>query len=91
MRAETGQHAGDRGLDQLAVGDRFDRIVTDPLEGLAEQVELLVNPALAALLLRHGRSGHEQDGQGERDCRFTHTCGSPRGRLTGRFTKAPAH
>ena len=47
-RIETGQHAGDRGAHELAVADRLDRVVADPLERLAEQVQLLVNGAARA-------------------------------------------
>ena len=46
MGIEARQHAGDRGLHELLVGDRIDRIVPNPLKRLAEQVELLVDAAL---------------------------------------------
>ena len=59
MRIEPGQHARDRGLDQLAVANRLDRVLADTLERLAEQVELIVNPAFAALCLRQ-RGGRRQ-------------------------------
>src|SRR3712207_7750335 len=36
-RIEIGQHAGDRGAHELAVADRLDRVVANPVEGLAEE------------------------------------------------------
>ena len=56
MRVERGQHAVDRGLDQLALVDLLDILRADPLEDVAEQVELLVDAAVA--LLRKQRPGH---------------------------------
>ena len=40
MRVERGQHAVDRGFDQLLVGDLLDIVGAHALEHLAEQVEL---------------------------------------------------
>ena len=77
-RIEAGQHAGDRGLDQLLVGDRFDRILPDPLEGLAEQVQLLVDAALAGFLLRQSGHRQQQDGQPGGKKPFTHKSMSPK-------------
>ena len=42
MRIERGQHAVDRRLDELLVGDLLDIIGAHPLEHLAEQIELAV-------------------------------------------------
>ena len=50
VRIEARQHAADRGIDQLFVGDRVDCVLTDTLEGFVEQIELLVNRVLVALL-----------------------------------------
>ena len=72
MRVEARQHPGDRGLDKLTVGDRLDRILTNPLERLAKQVELLVDPALGVLRLRKSRSRREQHQQRERRHPFAH-------------------
>src|SRR6202043_2211104 len=62
-RVEPGQHPGDRGLDQLVVADRLDRILADTLERLAEQIELLVDAALAGFLLRQGRRRYQKNDQ----------------------------
>jgi hypothetical protein len=88
MRVEAGQHAGDRGLHELAVGHRLDGVVADALERLAEQVELLVDAALAAFCLRQGRDRRQKDDQGDRDYRFTHVPTISRG---GCPAKASAH
>jgi len=48
MRVEAGQHAGDRGLHQLAVGDRVDRVMADPFKGFVKQIELFEDTAVAA-------------------------------------------
>src|SRR5438477_8777988 len=71
-RVEAGQHAGDRGLDQLLVGDRLDRVLADPLEGLAEKIELLVDAALAGLLLRQRGCWQQQNGQSRGEKPLTH-------------------
>src|SRR6185312_14873673 len=42
MRIEAGQHAADRGLDQLAVVGLLDIVAADPLEHVAEQIKLAI-------------------------------------------------
>ncbi len=42
MRIEAGQHAGDRGLDQLAVVGLLDIVAAHALEHVAEQIELAI-------------------------------------------------
>jgi len=58
MRIERGQHAVDRGLDQLFGSHFLDILGADAFEHVAEQVELLVHRTIALLLLRHQRTGH---------------------------------
>jgi hypothetical protein len=63
MRIERGQHAVDRGFDELLVRDALDIVGAHPLEHLAEQVELPVG--LRGLVLRdaHRRGEHETAGR----------------------------
>src|SRR5204863_3921827 len=82
MRIEPGQHARDGGLDQLAVADRLDRVLADALERLAEQVQLIVNPALAALCLRQRRRRRQKRDQSRGHEPFTHKNRSPEGART---------
>jgi hypothetical protein len=43
MRVERGEHAVDRGLDQLFGVDRLDILGADAFEDVAEQVELFID------------------------------------------------
>ena len=54
MRIERGQHAVDRGFDQLLVADILDIIGAHPLEDVAEQVEKAVG--IRRVRLRGGRN-----------------------------------
>ena len=64
----AGEHAVDRRLDQLLVVDLLDVRGADPLEDVAEQVELLVDRLLLVGLLREQRAGelggHHHSGNG---------------------------
>jgi hypothetical protein len=71
MRIERGQHAVDRGLDQLLVVRRLDVVVADALEHLAEQVELLIGVG--------GRGGLRPDARGMKRDAADDDAGSQRG------------
>src|SRR6202023_298412 len=58
-RIEPGQHSGDRRIDQLCVGNRIDRILTDPFERLVEEVEFFVHAVLTRLLLGKNAARYE--------------------------------
>ena len=51
MRIERGDHAVDRRLDQLGVVGLFDVVGPDPLEHLAEQIELRIGMSAPAAAL----------------------------------------
>jgi hypothetical protein len=51
MRIEPGQHAVDRGFDQLAVVGLLDIVGAHPLEHVAEQIELPIGVGVAAFAL----------------------------------------
>ncbi len=64
MRIKRGQHAGDRGLDQLAVLYLVDIAFTHPLEDVAKQAKLTIGIVLAGGLCggecRDRHAGQEQ-------------------------------
>ena len=68
MRIEAGQHAADRGFDQLAVVGLLDIVAAHPLEHVAEQIELAIGVRGRGTRARshqhRARLGHEQ-----RQCR----------------------
>jgi hypothetical protein len=59
MRIEPGQHAVDRGFDQLGIIRLFDVVGADALEHVAEQIELPVG-------VGNGRLGARANGQRRR-------------------------
>ena len=64
MRIETSEHAADGRFDQLAVVGLFDVVATDPLEHIAEQIELAISIRGRGTRARshhhRPRLGHEQ-------------------------------
>jgi hypothetical protein len=54
MRVERIQHAVDRRLDELLIAHLLDILRADPLEHVAEQVELAVGVGGVCRLLRDG-------------------------------------
>ena len=76
MRVERGQHAVDRGLDQLGLVGLLDIVGADALEHVAEQVELLVGVGIGR------RPGHAE-GVPERARRTRHPPAPDRNSATG--------
>ncbi len=77
MRVERAQHAVDRGLDELLVRHVLDIVGADPLEHLAEQVELAISVRIGRLrrLRRIGgahRGRKQEEGRGDRCQGRTH-------------------
>ena len=62
MWVQRGQHPVDRGLDQFLVVHILDIALTDPLENIAEQVELFINVSIRSGGLRDQRSGKLRGG-----------------------------
>ena len=92
MRVERGQHAVDRGFDQLGVIGLLDIVRAHALEHLAEQIELPVDfrvggrCGLAARQAHHRRSGSEH---GQHQKRPQRVFGFPHHPCT--FSEASAH
>ena len=72
MRVERGQHAVDRGLDQLLVGHIRDVVRAHPFEHVAEQVEQAVGIGRVRLCLSLDRSGQEKNGRNRCEFRRSH-------------------
>ena len=60
VRIEAGDHAVDRGVDQLAVVDRAHIVGAHILEGVAEQVELAIDVAVIGAM-RGGQQAERRD------------------------------
>ena len=60
MRIERGEHALDRGFDELLVRDRLDVGRADLLEHVAEQVQLLIGAVRRCSIARPPRSATEK-------------------------------
>ena len=71
MRVERGQHAVDRGLDQLFVAHIGDVIRAHPFEHVAEQVEQAIGLGRVRLRLALDRSGQKKEGRNR--CEFPHS------------------
>ena len=71
MRVERGQHAVDRGLDQLFVAHIRDIVRAHPFEHVAEQVEQAVGLRRVRLRLSMDRSGQKKKGRNR--CEFPHS------------------